>query len=136
MLFHSDILYARLRECWVLKDNLRQSTEHDGAFQRPTWHAVILEGIEVYEQHRRQGHCKRLIEDLCADSRFELVIVEGVQNENLSRALHRWGWEFDPHVMDFYKFTGKPICSCGFEVHRSGCPVGEADDAELLKDAE
>lgn len=100
----SDILYARLRECWVRKDNLRISCDFECGFKdAPVWHAAVLESIEVYEPHRRQGHCKRFIEDLCKLD-FDLVIVEGVQNEQLARALQRWVWEFDSGVMDFYRY--------------------------------
>ena len=34
--------------------------------------------------------------------RYDLVIVEGVQNEHLYEALKRWGWKYDPGVSDFY----------------------------------
>jgi len=98
----TDFLTATLRECWVLRDNLRASCEVADWTEQATWHAIVLESVQVPEQHRRQGHCRRLIESLTHDDRFELVIVEGVGNLLLAGALMRWGWQFDPTVMDFY----------------------------------
>jgi hypothetical protein len=34
-----------------------------------------------------------------------MVIVEMVRNPYLMDALHRWGWECDPGVSDFFKRT-------------------------------
>ena len=93
---------AKLRECWVLASNFRLSAEKPDLIVQPTIHAIVVESVRVDEQHRRQGHCKRLLEQLCEDRRFDLVIVEGVQNPILAEALTRWGWEFDAGVMDFY----------------------------------
>ena len=99
----NDVLVANVRACWVLRDNLRTSCQHEGGFgDRPVWYAIVLESIDVYSEHRRQGHCRRLIEMLATDLRFDLCIVEGVQNVHLLDALHRWGWECDAGVSDFY----------------------------------
>lgn len=97
-----DGVYARLRECWVRADNRRLSCTRQGWTDLPTLHAVVVESIRVEEAQRRQGLCKAYLNALCADPRFELVIVEAVQNPILAEALLRWGWDCDPGVMDFY----------------------------------
>ena len=69
-------------------------------------HSIVVETIRVDLEHRRQGLCKAFLQALCADPRFDMVVVEGVQNPVLADALRRWGWEWDPGVMDFYKIRG------------------------------
>lgn len=101
-----DIITVRLRECWVLTRNRRLSATNPDWTNEPTIHAVAVESVEVAEAHRRQGHFRRFIEFLCADPRFDMVIVEAVQNPVLADALMRWGWGCDPGVMDFYRLTG------------------------------
>jgi hypothetical protein len=96
-------LAANVRECWVLAENFRVSAPYPGWTTEPTLHAVVIETVEVDETHRRQGVCRAFIEAVCQDERFELVIVEGVQNRHLADALIRWGWDCDPGVMDFYR---------------------------------
>jgi hypothetical protein len=98
-----DAIRYRLRECWVNPDNLRLSCPIGGV-EDFTVHALVLESVEVVEEDRRQGHCRRLIERLCAEPGYDLVIVEAVQNPVLAEALLRWGWECDPGVMDFYRW--------------------------------
>ncbi len=98
-------LTARVRECWIDRANLRLSADHPTWTERPTWSALAIESIAVEEAHRRQGHCRRFLAEVCADPRFEMVVVEGVGNEVLAAALLRWGWRFDPGVMDFYRLT-------------------------------
>lgn len=102
----SNELTAILRECWVLRSNRRLSATRPDWTDEPTAHAVVVESITVEPERRRQHHCRRLIEALCADTRFEMVVIEAVQNEHLAAALMRWGWECDPAVMDFYRATG------------------------------
>ena len=94
-------LTAYVRECWVIASNRRLSAPAP-CLHGPMLHSLVVETVSVEEGHRRQGHCKRFLDALCADPRFELVIVEGVQNEHLAEALLRWGWDCDPGVMDFY----------------------------------
>jgi hypothetical protein len=102
-------LVATIRECWVLASNRRLSSES------PRWrkrerriHAIAVETVEVEESRRRQGHLRRFLDRLCADDRFDMVVVEQVQNPILAEALQRWGWDFDLKVMDFYRERAKP----------------------------
>lgn len=99
----TDKFTASLRDVWVLKDNLRISCELRGKLPGPSWHALVLESIAVDPEHQRQGECKRFIAALCADPRYDIVIVEGVQNRFLADYLAREGWSFDLKVMDFYR---------------------------------
>lgn len=92
-----------VRECWVDATCLRLAGNDPTWTKRPTIHTLAIETIEVEEDQRRQGHCRRFIEQALADPRFDMVIVEGVGNRDLADALLRWGWEFDKGVMDFYK---------------------------------
>jgi hypothetical protein len=95
-------MYANLRECWILSGNRRisQETPWSGKSQI---HAIVVETVKVDKEHRRQGHLKRFLEVLCSDARYEMVVVEDVQNPILAEALLRWGWEVDTRVMDFYR---------------------------------
>ncbi len=95
-------LTVRLRECWVLAANLKLSATTPDWTASPSLHAIVLEYVHVAEECRRQGICKRFIAWLCSDPRYELVIVEGVQNVHLAEALMRWDWPFDPETKDFY----------------------------------
>ncbi len=99
----TDDIYVRLRECWVLASNLRVSRQ-DGPWAEPCYKAVVVEYVVVDKRARRQGVFTRLINTLCTDPRYELVIVEGVQNPILAEALLRRGWRHDLEVMDFYHF--------------------------------
>lgn len=68
-------------------------------------HALVLEGIVVAENFRRQGWCRAFIKgmrDAVENKRYDLAIVEGVQNQILADALTRWSWQCDPQIMDFY----------------------------------
>lgn len=98
-------LTATLRECFVLASNRRQSAEIPGWATEPTIHAIVVESVAVEESHRRQGHLRRFLDLLCSDGRFEMVVVEAVQNPILAEALLRWGWDCDPGVMDFYRIV-------------------------------
>ena len=103
----ADIVKYRLRGCWVNPSNLRESCrEQVDPF---TLHALVLEWVEVAETHRRQGYFKRFLDQLLHQVAYDhdLMIVEGVQNSILADALTRWGWEYDPGVMDFYCWRKK-----------------------------
>lgn len=90
-----------LRRCWVRADDLRLSRT-DGPWPEPCLLALVLGTVEVAEPARRRGVFTRFLSELCAAPGYDLVVVEGVQNTDLARALVRWGWDFDPGVMDFY----------------------------------
>jgi GNAT superfamily N-acetyltransferase len=96
-------LYAAVRDCWVLDADRRTSYPRQDMATGPATHALAIESVHVDEPHRRQGHLTRFLEMATADPRFDLVTVEGVQNPVLAEALIRWGWEWDPGVMDFYR---------------------------------
>ncbi len=96
-------LTATVRECWVLAANLRRSATTPNWTAEPTIHAVVIETVEVEPEFRRQGEFRAFLAHVCADPRFDLVIVEGVLNVQLAHALTRWGWECDRVVMDFYR---------------------------------
>ena len=96
------VMTAFVRHCWVLASDFRKSCVRYGWTTEPTVRAVVLENINVSEEHRRQGHCRRLIEELCGDDRFDMVVVEAVQNPVLADFLARLGWDRDPCVSDFY----------------------------------
>ncbi len=98
-------LTARVRECWIDRANLRLSADHPTWTDQPTIHALVIQSIAVEEAHRQQGHCRRFLAEVCADPRFEMVVMEGVGNEVLAAALLRWDWTCDPGVMDFYRLT-------------------------------
>lgn len=97
-----DHVRAILRECWVLASNRRLSATDPTWTEEPTIHAIVLESIAVDEGHRQQGLCRAFLNALCADPRFDMVIVEAVQNPVLAMALLRWGWDCDPEVSDYY----------------------------------
>ncbi len=99
-------LTALLRECWVDAANYRlsgTSPDWTDGVDRPTIHTIVIETVSVDESHRRQGHFKRFLSEVWEDKRFEMVIVEGVQNPVLADYLMRNGWNCDPGVMDFHK---------------------------------
>jgi GNAT superfamily N-acetyltransferase len=96
-------LTAILRECWILASSLKYSAGYPHWTAEPIIHAIVVESVMVEEPYRRQGHLRRFLEQLCADTRFELVVIEAVQNPLLAEALMRWGWDCDPQVMDFYR---------------------------------
>lgn len=91
-----------LRECWILASNLRLSAQSPDWTIEPTIHAIVIETVRVPESERRQGKFKAFVKSLCDDTRFEMVVVEGVQNPILANALTRWGWQCDWATMDFY----------------------------------
>ena len=95
-------LTATLRECWIDATNRRLSGSSPDWTERPTIHAVAIETVQVEKSERRQGHFRRFLADVCAYPRFEMVVVECVQNPILADYLMRQGWEFDGMVMDFY----------------------------------
>ena len=95
-------LSLRMRECRVRADDLRLSTQTPHWSNFPLLTAIVVESIAVPEQSRREGHCKQFIAILCDHPKYDLVVVEGVQNPILRDALIRWGWWHDPVVMDFY----------------------------------
>ena len=97
------LVTTSLRVCWVRASNLRQSAIDPAWVGEPLLRTVVIEHIKVAEECRRQGHCKRFIEWVGGDARYDLVIVEGVQNQILLDALKRWGWFCDHGVKDFYK---------------------------------
>lgn len=99
---HDGPLTAVLRECWIDPFNLRISCEREGTIINGI-HSVIIESVKVEEAHRNQGHFKRFLAVVCADPRFDMVVVEGVQNPILAEALARWGWECNVGVSDFYR---------------------------------
>ena len=109
---HWQHLHATLRECWVLAQDRRRSAQRPGWTDEATIHTIVVEVVKVEEGYRRQGECRGFLNLLCADERFEMVIVEGVQNPHLAEALMRWGWDFDPAVMDFYWTRGGLLCKC------------------------
>jgi len=106
-------LTATLRECWVDAGNLRLSGTDPGWTSRPTVHAVVVEIVAVEEAHRRRGECRAFLNQLCSDGRFDMVVVEAVQNPVLAEALLRWGWDCDPGVMDFYWKRSDHPCAAG-----------------------
>jgi hypothetical protein len=95
-------LSASLRECWVQADNFRISFSSPTWSDKPTIHSIAVESVQVDVAHRNQGIFSAFIKRLCADQRYDMVIVEGVGNPLLAQALQRWGWAFDDGVMDFY----------------------------------
>lgn len=102
-------LTATLRECWLDAGNRRLSAQFPAWTDRPTIHAIVIESVSVEAAHRRQGHLKRFLAMVCADPRWEMVVVEGVGNLHLAAYLEREGWEVDVGVGDFYrrKATGE-----------------------------
>lgn len=100
---HGGPLTASMRECWVLTTNRRLSAETPGWTSEPTLHALVIESVRVEEAQRCQGQEARPVALACADERFDLVIVEGVQNPILAESLLRHGWECDPVVSDYYR---------------------------------
>lgn len=100
---HAGPLTAVVREAWIDAENKRSSGDWATWTDRPTIHSIVIESVKVAEDHRREGHFKRFLAVICADERFAMVVVEGVQNPILAEALLRWGWDCDTGVMDFYK---------------------------------
>jgi hypothetical protein len=95
-------LTATLRECWIDAGNKRLSAEWPEWTDRPTIHAIVIESVHVEPSERKQGHFRRFLAAVCDLPRFDMVVVEGVQNPDLVAYLHRLGWEYDPEVSDFY----------------------------------
>ena len=100
---HDGPLTAYIRECWVDAADLCLSAETPDWTDRPTIHTIVIESVRVEEAYQNQGHFRRFLASVCADERFDMVIVEAVQNKVLAEALLRWGWDCDPGVMDFYR---------------------------------
>ena len=100
-------LTATIREAWILKEDRRLSGQWPEWTDKPTIHAIVIETISVEEPHRRQGHCRRFLDMVLADVRFEMVVVEGVGNKALVAFLFRDGWEC-PNVTvgDWFKAGG------------------------------
>jgi|SRR5580700_29421 hypothetical protein len=96
-------LTATIRECWVDAEHLRLSAERPNWTMRPTIHAIVVETVKVEDASQRQGHFTRFLDMVCADERFDMVVVEGVGNKMLAAWLMRQGWEYDSGVMDFYR---------------------------------
>lgn len=94
-------LTAIIRESWYSPERLREYVAQPG-LPGYTLHAIAVWSVQVEQQHRRQGHCKRFLEALQADDRYDMVVVEAVQNPILADALLRWNWDCDPQVMNFY----------------------------------
>src|ERR1044071_2225522 len=95
-------LNALIRECWIDAGNLRLCGPTPDWTARPTIHAIVIESVHVEEPHRRQGHFRRFLDAICSDPRFDMVVVEAVQNTHLAAALLSWGWDCEPAIMDFH----------------------------------
>ena len=95
-----EALTARLRACWVRRDNFRLSAAKK--WDEPCLRALVVEYVRVDERVRRQGVCKRFLARVVAEPGYDLYVVEAVQSPHLADALMRWDWDFDPEVMDFY----------------------------------
>jgi len=89
------------RRCWIKKANRRQSSQFR-PFPEPCHEALVLEGVLVNKDHRRQGVFSRFLTAFIATPGFDLYVVEAVQNDHLAAYLLRLGWDCDPKVMDFY----------------------------------
>jgi hypothetical protein len=100
-------LTAIVEERWIEAANKRCSADDPRWTTRPTIHALAIESVKVEEPNRRQGHFKRFLAGVCADPRFDMIVVEGVGNRHLAEYLLREGWEVDVGVMDFYKVKNK-----------------------------
>jgi hypothetical protein len=96
-------LTARIRECWVDAQNRRLSGTDPAWTTRPTIHSIVIETVNVEPSQRQQGHFRRFLAMVCADPRFDMVVVEGVGNPHLAEFLLHEGWECDVGVMDFYR---------------------------------
>lgn len=96
-------LKALLRECWILASNKCYSSCNPDWINEPTIHSIVVESVRVEEPFRKQGLFKRLITELCEDTKYEMAVVEQVQNPILIEALIRWGWECDKQLSDFYR---------------------------------
>lgn len=97
------LVTARIRECWILVEDRRKSCTDPGVFgDRPVVRAVAVEWLRVPVAERRRGHARQFIEHLCRDPRFDLVVIEMVQNPHLRAALARWGWACDESVQDYF----------------------------------
>lgn len=91
-----------LRECWVKAGDLTVSCAREGWTTDPTLRAIVIESISVDENIRNRGHFARFLDWLCRDARYDLVIVEGVQNVLLREYLSRRGMPHDRLTKDFY----------------------------------
>ncbi len=99
-------LIATVRECWVLASD-KQLSGPRGWTTEPTVHALVVETVRVPEHLRRDGRCKRFLNQLLTLPEFDAVIVEGVGSPVLFDALTRWGWECEPRVKDFFKRSNR-----------------------------
>lgn len=89
------------RRCWVKKANRRQSSQFK-PFDEPCYEALVLEGVIVRKDRRRQGVFARFLAVFIAAPGFDLYVVEAVQNPHLAEYLIRLGWDCDASVMDFF----------------------------------
>lgn len=94
-------LHAKVKECWAPVDDFKSMYPAPQP-DRDMLHCISLESIAVEPLFQRLGMCREFIESLCNLPEYEMVIVEGVQNAVLARALERWGWRVDRSIMDFY----------------------------------
>lgn len=99
-----EAIQFRMRRCWVNKANLRHSMVAPQVAW-PSWTTLVLEWVEVHESMRRQGVFTRFLAEMLAQPGYELFVVESVQNAILADYLMRHDWDFDPMVMDFYRFA-------------------------------
>lgn len=98
-----DHLMADVREVWFRADDLRLYTQHPQHWTQYTLlHAVFVDSIVVHPDHWRRGICRRFVESIRDDGRFELAVVGMVMNPHLWDALARWGWTCNRRVQDFY----------------------------------
>ena len=95
-------LTATVRDCWIDASNRRLSADRPNWNNRPAIYSIVIETVIVEEAHRRQGHFSRFLATVLADTRFDMVVVEGVGNKILAEWLMRHEWDCDPEVMDFY----------------------------------
>lgn len=98
-------LSADVREVWFRADDLTMYTEHPETWRAagvPLLHAAYVDVIVVHPLHWRKGICRRFIESLRDDDRFEMAAVGMVTSSHLWDALERWGWVCNRSVQDFY----------------------------------
>lgn len=62
----------------------------------------MIEYVFVPEKLRRKGLCRRFVIAQLYCPQYDMIVVEGVQNEHLAAVLNRYGFKCDPTVKDYY----------------------------------
>lgn len=99
---NTNTMMVRLRECYIDATDLKKSSTQKGWTKNPTVYALVVEYVFVPEPLRRKGLCRTFLLSLLDRTQYDMIVVEGVQNEHLAAALERYQFSHDASVKDYY----------------------------------